>query len=115
MIDNVHGFLHSSNIRRVRAHADAVAEVDRSRKREWTYIYQLPLENGRMLTVCKLMFLATLGYKPESTFAKNMMAATPEDSPTVTLYASGGDRNSYDREVSLFFTTSIPIPRLSAF
>ena len=107
-------FLHSSNIRRVRAHVDAVAEVDRSRKREWTYIYQLPLENGRMLTVCKVMFLASLGYRPESTFAKNMMA-TPEVSPTVTLYASGGDRNSYDREVSLFFTTSIPIPRLSAF
>ena len=63
-------FLHSSNIRRVRAHADAVAEVDRSRKREWTYIYQLSLENGRMLTVCKVMFMAILGYRPESSLLK---------------------------------------------
>ena len=83
-------FLHSSNIRRVRAHADTVAEVDRARKRKWMYIYQLPLENGRMLAVCKVMFLATLGYKPESTFAKNMMAATPEDSPTVSSMPAEG-------------------------
>ena len=82
--------------------ANTVPVDQRCRLRVYTYNYFLPVNGAEDLKVCKVMFLGTLGYTKESTFAKNMMRVTPEDSPAVVPYASGGDRNSYDRDVSNF-------------
>ena len=76
--------------------ANTVPADHRSRLREYTFNYFLPVNGASELKLCKLMFLGTLGYTKESTIAKNMMRVTPEDYPTVVPYAFGGDRNSYD-------------------
>lgn len=72
--------MYSRNIKRELPCVDTITKADRTRsERVWTYIYLLTLEN-------EWMFVTTLGYTPEYTFAKNMMAATPEDSPTIAMY-----------------------------
>mgnify|MGYP001792756293 FL=1 len=91
-----------SHIRRQHVLANTVPVDQRCRLREHTYKYFLLVNGAEDLKVCKVMFLGTLGYPKESTFAKNMMRVTSEDSPAVVPYASGGDRNSYDRDVSNF-------------
>ena len=75
--------------------------VFRKINRKCIFSYRLPDNRGVSQSVCKTMFLGTLGYSNNTSLVKLMRKKTPRDELAPVPKQGGGFRFEFDRIVSI--------------